>query len=277
MSRETKFGYGFLFVGTGLPYIITELFGPLSAAIASSVCLVIGIGLLVAGHRHPEEGDARIHFGKAALVVLLMAVAVVGIVWALMRHRSEHNQEQEIAYVPTPNPIPTSVVTPPAAPFSSPAKKHRPTPNPQMPTPTRPYDLTGARREKFLALLRKTQTEPRDVIRIGCISWSDAACVAAGKFLILFSEAGWTIDQDRVFRMEPMVPIEGMAMVTHVDMPANAQKLPPHLGTWKKMDASEVTIYWAFKQMGIPVASSGDNSLPVRTLGIYFGPEPQQH
>ncbi len=102
----------------------------------------------------------------------------------------------------------------------------------------RPYDLTGPRRKKFLELLGKAQSEPRDTIRIGCISWSDAACVAAGKFLILFSEAGWTIDSNRVFRMEPTIPIDGMAMVSRIDNVDGVPKLPPHLGTWQKMDAS---------------------------------------
>jgi hypothetical protein len=160
-------------------------------------------------------------------------------------------------------------------------KEQSPQPSPKKPAPIeppqRPYDLTGPRRKKFLELLGRAQSEPRDTVRIGCISWSDAACVAAGRFLILFSEAGWMIDSDRVFRMEPYVPMEGMAMVTHVDDVGNAQKLPPHLGTWQKMDASQVTIYWAFKGMGIPVSSSGDQSLPAGTLGIYFGPEPQSH
>jgi hypothetical protein len=140
----------------------------------------------------------------------------------------------------------------------------------------RPYDLTGDRRKKFLELLGKPQSEPRDTLRMGCISWSDAACVAAGKFLILFSEAGWTIDSNRVFRLEPQIPIDGMAIVSRVDnLTEEQKKLPPHLGTWQKMDASQVTIYWAFRTMGIPVSSSSDPSLPVGTLGIYFGPEPQ--
>jgi hypothetical protein len=158
-------------------------------------------------------------------------------------------------------------------------RSSQPSPRKPMPIepPQRPYDLTGTRRQKFLGLLDRAQSEPRDTIRIGCISWSDAACVAAGKFLILFSEAGWMIDSDRVFRMEPYVPIEGMAMVTRTDSVGNAQKLPPHLGTWQKMDASEITIWGAFTQMGIPVSSSGDQSLPAGTLGIYFGPEPQSH
>jgi hypothetical protein len=63
-------------------------------------------------------------------------------------------------------------------------------------------------------------------------------------------------------------------MVAHID--SATPSLPPHLGTWEKMDASQVAIYWAFAKMGIPMTSSGDLSMPVGTLGAYFGPEPQQ-
>lgn len=140
----------------------------------------------------------------------------------------------------------------------------------------RPYDLTGERRKQFLELLEMPQSEQRDTIRIGCIAWSDAACVAAGKFLILFSEAGWTIDSNRVFRMEPEIPIEGMAMVSHTDDVSTLRTLPPHMGIWQSMDASQVRIWAAFTTMGIPVSSSVDPSLPKGKLGIYFGPEPQE-
>lgn len=138
----------------------------------------------------------------------------------------------------------------------------------------RPYDLSGARREDFLDLLKTKQFEPRDTLRIGCISWSDASCVAAGKFLILFSEAGWKIDSDRVYRMDPDIPVDGMAIASRHDNIANQEKLPPHLGRWQVMDSSQAIINMAFTQMEIPVHSVGDPSLPPKTIGIYFGPEP---
>lgn len=184
-------------------------------------------------------------------------------------YRKEHGSSEEVLQIPTP-PLPK----PPLFAFNKTRARKAVSKAPEKPA-QRPYDLTEPRRKQFLELLGKSQSEPRDIIRIGCISWSESACVAAGRFLILFSEAGWTIDSDRVFRLEPQIPIEGMAMVSHVDNASNGRKLPPHLGTWQEMDASQVTIWWAFKQMGIPVSGSGDPSLPKGTLGIYFGPEPQ--
>jgi hypothetical protein len=137
----------------------------------------------------------------------------------------------------------------------------------------RPYDLSGAKREYFLELLKTKQFEPRDTVRVGCISWSDASCVVAGKFLILFSQAGWKIDSDRVYRMDPDIPVDGMAIASSNKI-INQEKLPPHLGRWKVMSASQIVIDMAFTQMEIPVSSVEDNSLPPKTIGIYFGPEP---
>jgi hypothetical protein len=103
----------------------------------------------------------------------------------------------------------------------------------------RPYDITGERRKKFLGLLSKTQPGTRDVIKIGCLSWSEHSCTAAGQFLVLFSQAGWTIDSNRVFRIDTSIPKEGVTIVKHVDKKPN---LPPHLGIWNQLGESEKTI-----------------------------------
>jgi hypothetical protein len=162
-----------------------------------------------------------------------------------------------------------------AAEKSEDAKKSLPPQRNPMPKPDaqsqRPYDLTGERRKKFLALLSKTQTEPRDILRIGCLSWSEHSCTAAGQFLMLFSEAGWTIDSNRVFRIDTSIPKEGVTIVKHIDKKPN---LPPHLGIWGQLDESEKTIFWAFQDMELTPSSSVDDAIPVGTLGIVFGPEP---
>lgn len=136
------------------------------------------------------------------------------------------------------------------------------------------YDLAQDRRKEFLDLLATKQREPRDTLRIGCVAWSEAACLAAGKFLILFSEAGWKIDSDQVYKVESAIPVDGMSITTRSDEVANLEKLPPHKGRWVRTRPSEIVINMAFTQMGVPVHSSRDPSLPPDTLGINFGPEP---
>ena len=145
------------------------------------------------------------------------------------------------------------------------------TPKPAA-VPILPYDVSGKRGEEFIALLN-AQAEKRDTIRVGCVQWSEEACVAAGRFLILFSQAGWKIDSNKVFRFEPNIPIEGMNIDSK--SPQYTDNLPPHLGHWNKMDYSEMTFYRTFNWMQIPVRSSGNPDMPDGTIGIYFGPEPK--
>lgn len=101
-----------------------------------------------------------------------------------------------------------------------------------------PYDLSPDRRKKLLSLL-KPEEGAHDVLRFGCMASSDSSCVAAGNFMVLFSEAGWKIDSNQVFRAEPTIPSDGVSLVTHVD---EAPVQPPHLGIWHKESASEVKI-----------------------------------
>jgi hypothetical protein len=225
MERDTKFGYGFTLAGIGVPFLIERLFGQFAAICVAVAMTTLGVGFLVAGHRHHEnDGEqGKRRRWKLAIAVLFVASALAGIsvlAWRLLRGPEivAWSQSRKVPIPPSDAYERTPIRTPDGH-HALPQKVH----------PQRPYDLTGTRRERFLKLLNAPQTEPRDILRIGCIEWSDEACVAAGRFLILFSEAGWKIDSDRVFRMEPQIPIDGMAMVSHVTIPSNAPKLPPPL------------------------------------------------
>lgn len=151
---------------------------------------------------------------------------------------------------------------------------NNPTINNAPPPSKGSYELTDELRVRFLKLV-SAQTARRDTLRIGCTSWSEASCVAAGRFLLLFSEAGWQIEQNKVFRLEPQIPIIGVAITTRT--PANEPKepLPPHQGRWRLMDESHKTIYWAFNSVGILSSGGTDDTLREGTLGIYFGSEPK--
>jgi hypothetical protein len=135
------------------------------------------------------------------------------------------------------------------------------------------YELSQEQRAFFLKQL-SAQTAPRDTLRIGCTSWSESSCVAAGQFLLLFSEAGWQIEDNKVFRLEPQIPIVGVAIATRTRVGESKEPLPPHEGRWRKMDESHKTIYWAFSSLHIPVSGSTDETLRESALGIYFGSEP---
>jgi len=93
--------------------------------------------------------------------------------------------------------------------------------------------------------------------------------------LLLFSEAGWKIEENKVFRLEPQIPIVGVAMATRAAPNEPKEPLPPHLGRWRLMDESNKTIYWALRSIDIPVTGATDNTLNDGTIGIYIGSEPQ--
>ncbi len=133
----------------------------------------------------------------------------------------------------------------------------------------RPYDLTGTRRTEFLEQLRPPTGA--NTLRIGCLEWSEHACVSAGQFLVLFSEAGWKIDQNKVFRLENPIPQEGVSIVS---LPEPGPAQPPHLGRWHKGDLTEATLCLGFMKMGLRPYGSSDPSLGSAITGVYFGPEP---
>ena len=54
MPRETKFSYGFLLVGTGVPYLIDKVFGLAWAIGVSVACVLFGLAFLIAGLFHPK-------------------------------------------------------------------------------------------------------------------------------------------------------------------------------------------------------------------------------
>jgi hypothetical protein len=130
---------------------------------------------------------------------------------------------------------------------------HQSTPDArQVPTPAEqatlskdnvaPYDLGTARRQQLLTFLSE-QIAPKDTLRFCCLGWSEASCVAAGKYLFAFSEAGWAIDGGKVFQMQPDVPREGISFVTRTNPEVSRlPTLPPHLGRWSAMSTTATTI-----------------------------------
>lgn len=78
MSRETKFGYGFLLVGCALPYLIDKMFGPRTTSIISGVFFLLGAALLVSAHI-PEDKGVRNKYGNIATAVSLV-IAIIAMV-----------------------------------------------------------------------------------------------------------------------------------------------------------------------------------------------------
>lgn len=142
-------------------------------------------------------------------------------------------------------------------------------------TVTDAYAIDSSNRDRYLELFRTGQFGQRDKIRIGCVAWSEASCVAAGNFLRLLSEAGWEIDSDTVTMMQPSVPVEGVSIVDRGDDLIGLPRVPPHMGYWSRPNISQEILTASFKLMGSPVYFSSDPSLQPGTTGVYFGPKPK--
>jgi hypothetical protein len=233
--------------------------------VGTLICLALGAQLRL------QRKRVAIGLGSVAWAGALMGLN------AIAPKPGAPHQHSQIQIVPdlTIRDAVTAVVQP--APLPAKPAQRKPSLAPTRVILERPYDLTGRRREIFLALL-KAHAGPRDTLRIGCLAWSDPACVAAGRFLILLSEAGWSIDSNKVFRLDAPIPTDGTTIAAHVDnAEAEALKaLPPHLGRWHAMDQCEITIWTAFRWMQIPVQGSSDPNMPQGTIGIYFGPVPPE-
>jgi hypothetical protein len=111
MSRESKFGYGFLLFGLGMPYLIDKVFGPVIALITAIACAVIGLSFLVAGHMHKETEAATIKIGKRRdellLPIVLGSMLLVGIPFMLYTVNHPSTNPIKLPPVGTPRPSPT--------------------------------------------------------------------------------------------------------------------------------------------------------------------------
>jgi len=198
---------------------------------------------------NPESKSLTV-LGKSLGVLFAMALLCIGCIWIYGQKGTEPLSRFPSYWV--------KLISP-----------QKPAVHPPPPVVPRPYDLSGERREAFLKLLKPPARA--NALRIGCLAWDERACLAAGQFLILFSEAGWTIDGKRVFRMDETVPTLGVSITS---LPEPGPPLPPHLGRWHVDNCSEVTLTTAFLAMGIQQNGSADASLARGITGVNFGPEP---
>lgn len=143
-----------------------------------------------------------------------------------------------------------------------------------LPSPIRSYDLSDTRRAKFLELLQVTPGTRLDKLRVGCVVWSEESCIAAGEFAKLFSDAGWDIEGNQVFKVDTSVPVKGVSIAARDADILALPRLPLRYGRWASMDMSNQLITSVFRIMDAPVHGASDPTLPDDdTLGIYFGPD----
>jgi hypothetical protein len=86
MLRETKFGYGFLLVGTGVPYLIDRVLGLSYAIFVSVACVVVGGAFLFAGHlQKNSEGRSKWKLGEILALSAALGTLVILISLGILR------------------------------------------------------------------------------------------------------------------------------------------------------------------------------------------------
>ncbi|MGH9743585.1 MAG: hypothetical protein ACRD51_14665 [Candidatus Acidiferrum sp.] len=102
MAKETKFGYGFLLLGAGLPYVFDKLLGPLAALIASALCIVFGCVFLLAAHFHRDKNEIRPKRGLMVSIGMFTLVGAAsgaligslsGAIWNVVRNKPTQSGE----------------------------------------------------------------------------------------------------------------------------------------------------------------------------------------
>jgi hypothetical protein len=110
-------------------------------------------------------------------------------------------------------------------------------------------------------------------IRLGCPQANEELCVVAGQFLPLFQRAGWSVEGNAVQRLVLPKPLSGVALFEHGE--GTADPANPDQGLWMSQTKTVVQIVKAFGVVDMPPTSAADATMPVGTLGIYFGPPPE--
>jgi hypothetical protein len=114
MQRDSKLGYGFLFIGAAMPYLIEHLFGPITALIATLVCAIVGVIFLWSGHLHREPLDPPmklvVRIGTTVLAIsVIFCICFMG--WKVYA-QPKHSQEKKEISSPVSSP-PPPVASPP--------------------------------------------------------------------------------------------------------------------------------------------------------------------
>jgi outer membrane biosynthesis protein TonB len=102
VSKELKFGYGFLLAGVGLPILIVVIWGEkLAAAVVGSVFVVTGITLLIAGHFHKDTAKKRSRMATLGMFVFIGACMgsaiglLSGIAFIALKHKTPEQEGQK--------------------------------------------------------------------------------------------------------------------------------------------------------------------------------------
>jgi hypothetical protein len=143
------------------------------------------------------------------------------------------------------------------------------------PTPRRPWlRLTDDEKRKFIAALA-SQSEPREIIRLGCPAVNEDICVRATPFVDAFKRGHFIVENDAIGRMVQTKPSAGVVIGRwgHADA---FDPQDPDQGKWTQITDSLLTVEQAFLEIGINANVQVDETLPKNVTLVYFSIEPDE-
>jgi hypothetical protein len=83
MERDTELGYGFLFLGYGMPFLAEKFLGEDAAKLAAVAFSLLGVGFLVAGHLHARDSK---NVWKHSIAASVLVFGIVTVTWWIHTH-----------------------------------------------------------------------------------------------------------------------------------------------------------------------------------------------
>jgi hypothetical protein len=101
MGRDSKLGYGFLFMGVAMPYLIEHFLGATVALVATVLCALIGVMFLLSGHTHRDAAEPPITLFRKIVTSILAVAVIVAICLVGWKVHKDQKGAAEVTHEPS--------------------------------------------------------------------------------------------------------------------------------------------------------------------------------
>jgi hypothetical protein len=117
------------------------------------------------------------------------------------------------------------------------------------------HSFSAKEQSDFVSVL-KARGVPAHSVWLACPVGREDICQQVRQFVVMFNEAGWRVEQNRVNTWNPAHPLGGVHLI---------------LNSADRIDSSDVKN--AFLSLGIPVQAASAPDVQRNSIGIFFGPD----
>ena len=117
------------------------------------------------------------------------------------------------------------------------------------------HSFSKKEKDDFVATL-KSGGAPLHSVWLACLEGREDICQRVSQFVVMFKDAGWRVEQDRVNTWNPAHPLGGVYLI---------------LNSGDDIDSRAVKN--SFTSLGIPVQTARAPDVPRNSIGIFFGPD----